>query len=350
MITPLHVATIGGHPLRFFRTPINDGKPDMPWHAVDDLHQCLGLNRAARRFFLRKLQTGPWSKCVRTVATADGLVTVAAHFIAQGTISAMTGLGMSAATVDALESDYARVGTAAMQKLKPAHLEGDPEGDAFLAWLGAAFHRWDDAGRPLPRSVAARGREGAMSREEAMGMQRNAEIAEWQRKTGLKPSEQQELLRQMSDTAFALIKVIELERSGIRDGDGSWSGSDPMGGIARDLASFIEEYERRMTARDAEPSDRRHNTAGEDPMTDEERTEFLRIRKEAGLKIDPETAEVAWDYRQVVDPYGIYPPHPESDCVGRAYFARAPGSDIWVEFGDLPDPIRDALRVRHQRR
>jgi hypothetical protein len=83
-------------------------------------------------------------------------------------------------------------------------------------------------------------------------------------------------------------------------------------------------------------------------MTDEERTEFLRIRKEAGLKIDPETAEVAWDYRQVVDPYGIYPSHPESDCVGRAYFARAPGSDIWVEFGDLPDSTRDALWVRHR--
>jgi hypothetical protein len=33
---PLHIATIGGHPLRFFRTPINDGKPDMPWHAVGD--------------------------------------------------------------------------------------------------------------------------------------------------------------------------------------------------------------------------------------------------------------------------------------------------------------------------
>jgi hypothetical protein len=75
--------------------------------------------------------------------------------------------------------------------------------------------------------------------------------------------------------------------------------------------------------------------------------EFLRIRKEAGLKIDPETAEVAWDYRQVVDPYGIYPFDPESDCVGRAYFARAPGSDIWVEFGDLPAPIRDALWDRH---
>jgi hypothetical protein len=85
-------------------------------------------------------------------------------------------------------------------------------------------------------------------------------------------------------------------------------------------------------------------------MNDDERTEFIRIRKEAGLKIDPETAEVEWDYRQVVDPYGIYPAISENDesyCVGRAYFARAPGSETWVEFGDLPAATREALWGRH---
>jgi hypothetical protein len=78
-----------------------------------------------------------------------------------------------------------------------------------------------------------------MTREEqkTMGMRRDAEIAEWQRKS-VKPSEQQDLLGRMSDTAFELIKVIELERSGIRDGDGYWSGSDAMGGIAHDRASL----------------------------------------------------------------------------------------------------------------
>jgi hypothetical protein len=34
--------------------------------------------------------------------------------------------------------------------------------------------------------------------------------------------------------------------------------------------------------------------------------EFLAIRKEAGLKIDPETAEVDWNYAEVLDPYGIH--------------------------------------------
>jgi hypothetical protein len=67
-----------------------------------------------------------------------------------------------------------------------------------------------------------------------MGMRRDADIAEWQRKSGLRPSEQQDLLRQMSDAAYALIKIIALERSGIRDRDGYWSGSDVVGGTAGD--------------------------------------------------------------------------------------------------------------------
>jgi hypothetical protein len=71
------------------------------------------------------------------------------------------------------------------------------------------------------------------------------------------------------------------------------------------------------------------------------------IRKEAGLKIDPETAEVARTYTDVLDPYGVYPP-PEECCIGRDYFARSPGSDIWVWFGDLPKETRDALWERHK--
>jgi hypothetical protein len=33
--------------------------------------------------------------------------------------------------------------------------------------------------------------------------------------------------------------------------------------------------------------------------------EWLAIRKEAGLQIDPDTAEVCWRYAQVLDPYGF---------------------------------------------
>jgi hypothetical protein len=77
--------------------------------------------------------------------------------------------------------------------------------------------------------------------------------------------------------------------------------------------------------------------------------QWLTSRREAGLKIDPETAEVRWEYGQVMDPYGVNKDLPE-ECwqVGRQYFARSLGSDIWVNFHDLPDDTRDALWERHQ--
>jgi hypothetical protein len=67
------------------------------------------------------------------------------------------------------------------------------------------------------------------------------------------------------------------------------------------------------------------------------------------LKIDPDTAEVNWHYAQTLDSYGVDPNLPE-ECrqIGREYFARSPGSDIWVHFHDLPEETRDALWERHE--
>jgi hypothetical protein len=76
---------------------------------------------------------------------------------------------------------------------------------------------------------------------------------------------------------------------------------------------------------------------------------WLAIRKEEGLKIEPSTAEVDWRYALTLDPYGVDPELPaELKQVGRAYFARRPDSDIWIEFGDLPKKTRDALWERHK--
>jgi hypothetical protein len=77
--------------------------------------------------------------------------------------------------------------------------------------------------------------------------------------------------------------------------------------------------------------------------------EWLAIRKEEGLKIDPDTAEVSWHYAQTLDPYGVYPDLPEElQQIGREYFARSPGCDIWVHFNDLPDKVSDALWEKHK--
>ena len=83
------------------------------------------------------------------------------------------------------------------------------------------------------------------------------------------------------------------------------------------------------------------------PRTDEDVRSFLSLRKEAARCIDPATAEVISIYAQTMDPYGIDPDLPEElQCVGREYFARAPGSDLWVWFGDLPEATGLVLRER----
>ena len=77
--------------------------------------------------------------------------------------------------------------------------------------------------------------------------------------------------------------------------------------------------------------------------------QWLAIRKETGLKIDPETAEVDWCYAQTLDPYGVYSNLPEEcEQVGREYFARSPGSEIWVHSHDLPEETSNALWQRHK--
>jgi hypothetical protein len=77
--------------------------------------------------------------------------------------------------------------------------------------------------------------------------------------------------------------------------------------------------------------------------------QWLEVRREEGRKIDPDTAEVEWWYAQTLDPYGVHPELPE-ECfqVGREYFARAPESEIWVWFCDLPSETRDKLWDRHK--
>ena len=53
-----------------------------------------------------------------------------------------------------------------------------------------------------------------------------------------------------------------------------------------------------------------------------------------------------WECGQVCDPYGLYDLTDEEDCIGRNYFARSPGSNVWVCFDDLPDAVRDRLWAR----
>ena len=89
---PIHVATINGHPVRFFKTPNNDGKPDFAWHSSEDLMWAANIKPAMINRFMRCCKAD-YGDFYRTVATPDGLVTIAPHFIAQAFTTAMVEVG-----------------------------------------------------------------------------------------------------------------------------------------------------------------------------------------------------------------------------------------------------------------
>jgi dihydroxyacetone kinase len=65
--------------------------------------------------------------------------------------------------------------------------------------------------------------------------------------TGINPATgyQRVLLEKLSEAASELIEIIELEKSGIRDGDGFWHASDPLGGTFRNMRKLWEQLSRR---------------------------------------------------------------------------------------------------------
>ena len=74
--------------------------------------------------------------------------------------------------------------------------------------------------------------------------------------------------------------------------------------------------------------------------------QWLALRKDAALRIDPETAEVYCEHGQICDPYDVEDLSEEYQCIGRNYFARSPGIDVWVSFDDLPEVVCDRLWQR----
>ena len=73
------------------------------------------------------------------------------------------------------------------------------------------------------------------------------------------------------------------------------------------------------------------------------RKQWLAIRKEAGKQIDPETAEVMWVYGDAL----LYLCG-ASGVPRRQYYVRAPGSNEWVWFRDLPQAIQLAFMDKHE--
>lgn len=133
--SPLHVAEINGKKVRFFRTPLKDGKPDFPWHAVNDLASAMGLNSRERKGFLRMLRSGPGAVVV-SIATEGGIAQISPHFMAQGLVEAMVETGHAAKVA---EDQYHKAVFDAGKALELV----DGRCGSFEYTL-AAFRRWDD--------------------------------------------------------------------------------------------------------------------------------------------------------------------------------------------------------------
>jgi hypothetical protein len=135
---PIHIATIDGKPLRFFRSPVKD--PDMPWFAIDDLPRCFGLSRLTC-MVLETMKRGlRYADVVRRVSTLDGTVTIAAHSAAQGFFGAAEQQGELPKS--ALMT-YLEAGVPATQKLlRDAGVKfGSPE---MYAWVRQAIGELGD--------------------------------------------------------------------------------------------------------------------------------------------------------------------------------------------------------------
>jgi hypothetical protein len=75
-----------------------------------------------------------------------------------------------------------------------------------------------------------------------MGSYTDACTEAFQEATGIKPArgEYADRLDELAKEALALIQIATLESSGIRDGNGTWHGSDPLAGTVDSINRLME--------------------------------------------------------------------------------------------------------------
>lgn len=131
----IHVATVNGVTVRFFRGP-TDG-PDMPWHAHEELLAALALPRDLRRA-LKAALLRSWKSACHTIEADGEPVLIAPHFVAQGLIDMAKEVGKGVTTTPkVVDREYARAGVAALNALT-AHL---PAAEDRIDWVMQAFRR-----------------------------------------------------------------------------------------------------------------------------------------------------------------------------------------------------------------
>jgi len=87
-----------------------------------------------------------------------------------------------------------------------------------------------------------------------MGMRTEMQMEAWQKAFGIEPAtgEMLDAWCRLQDACVEAIKVAEPEKSGIRDGDGYWHGSDVVGHTLSDLHDAINRLRKDVCGRFAE--------------------------------------------------------------------------------------------------
>lgn len=85
ILEPILVWDIEGLPLRMFASPLYQAhrQADFPWHSADDLRKILRFDSEISDLFQRRMKAD-WPQDVRTIATRDGVTTIARHYIGAG--------------------------------------------------------------------------------------------------------------------------------------------------------------------------------------------------------------------------------------------------------------------------
>ncbi|MCJ2057653.1 hypothetical protein MKL09_13935 [Methylobacterium sp. J-048] len=129
LAAPIYTGTLNGKPLRFFRAPY--AEPHLPWHVADDLHSWLGMPPELRQHYRRMHRSSDWSRDVRTLATNDGIITIAPHWMAQVLIASVIEFGR---TTLATEIAYTEASGDALSALA-----GNLPPEAFIQFTTSAF-------------------------------------------------------------------------------------------------------------------------------------------------------------------------------------------------------------------
>jgi hypothetical protein len=118
--------------------------------------------------------------------------------------------------------------------------------------------------------------------------------------------------------------------------------------LAAEDPTILDDQKRLLAVVEPPKGWRIHNgRVNRDCISNAEYDRRMKERRAAGLLLDPSIAKIDWTYAHTCDPYNDgLAFHPQEEQLGREYFARAPGSDIWVCVHDLPDATRDAIWER----